>query len=213
MILLYLYSLSLVVLAFTLSTFFSKARMATIVGPFVSIVPSVIYIPVKDASLSSSTQTLLSILLPPLGLTLGLDRITQLENKESGLQYSNINSSGVEPYLIGIVLSVLVYFFLAVYLDAVMPGEYGVKRVWYFPLLWVFGRRNGRQEAVIAHAEESNAFNPNVEEEPKGVKRIEIMGLRKVYNEGVKTGTNMEKVALCGLDWSIFEGEIFGLLG
>ncbi|KAJ3259370.1 ATP-binding cassette sub- A member 5, partial [Borealophlyctis nickersoniae] len=67
----------------------------------------------------------------------------------------------------------------------------------------------------VAIGEEGYGYGTaDVEAEPDGaVKEIDIRGLRKVYNEGKKTGDVKEKVAVRHLDLGIFEGEIFGLLG
>ncbi|KAJ3250599.1 ATP-binding cassette sub- A member 5, partial [Borealophlyctis nickersoniae] len=125
-ILFYSFTLSLVAVAFTLTTFFSKAKMATVLGPFLTIVPAVLFIPIKSATLSPGLHILLSMLLPPMGLSLALDKTVTLENATPavGLQFSNLVSSTVHANLVGIVLAIPFYFIVAVYLDAVLPSEY-----------------------------------------------------------------------------------------
>ena len=58
-----------------------------------------------------------------------------------GIQWSNLHSGiGGENLAIGAVLTMLLfdsmlYFSLAYYLNAVVPGDYGTTKPWYFPLM------------------------------------------------------------------------------
>ncbi|TPX56028.1 hypothetical protein SpCBS45565_g08461 [Spizellomyces sp. 'palustris'] len=219
----YVYTLSLVALAFALTTFFSKAKMATVVGPFLSIVPGVLFIPIRSANLSAGPSVLLSMLLSPMALSLTMDKTVSLETSGTGLQFSNLSSSGANYYVLGLALAVPFYFLLALYLDAVIPSEYGIRKPWYFPFValvrphrYSLMASRASSLGVVMHAEDDprDTGEQDVEAESHGAfKAIEIRDLRKVYHPGVKKGTNKEKVAVRGLSLGIFEGEIFGLLG
>ncbi|KAJ3027215.1 ATP-binding cassette sub- A member 5, partial [Rhizophlyctis rosea] len=145
LLIMYSYTLSTIALSFPITAFFNKAKMANLIGPFLTLVPSLLYLPIKQANLSPLIHGLLAIFLSPMGMSLAMSRATTLEIKSTGLQFSNLVSSGVIYPFIGILLSIVFYSFLGWYLDQVVPSEYGVKKPWWF----IFGgRKAGRRGRV-----------------------------------------------------------------
>lgn len=161
------------------------------------------------ANLSFVPLIIVSTLLSPTGIALAVARITELE-QNTGLQFSTLYSSTILANLIGLILSIIFYFTLAVYFDRVVPNEYGVRRKWYAPFSDTTERR---KSGVVAVEEEDEAEGEDVEVGEGGEFVVKMEGLRKVYNVGRTKGIRKEKVAVRGLGLGIFEGEIFGLLG
>ena len=108
----------------------------------------------------------------------------------------------------------LIYGSLALYLDAVFPGEYGVPKPWHFPvtesLSWL-GLLASSSAAELAHAVQNDDDDRGrfIEEGPEGFEPgIEIDGLRKVFKTA--RGTT---VAVKGTTLTIFREQITALLG
>ncbi|XP_064423554.1 ATP-binding cassette sub-family A member 5 [Latimeria chalumnae] len=146
---------------------------------------------------------------------LGVIQVLFLEQNNEGAHFSNLLSN---PYpllvpLIMLVVDSVLYLLIALYLDQVLPGEYGMRRSpLYFlkPSYW-FRRKT--------HYVEVNEFEQNsgpdvsavvepVPSEFQGRAAIRIHGLGKVYKENDK---NVH--VLRGLTFDIYEGHITALLG
>ncbi|KAJ3035426.1 ATP-binding cassette sub- A member 5 [Rhizophlyctis rosea] len=210
----YFFTLSTVTLAFPVTAFFNKARIASLIGPFATLVPSLLYLPVRDANLSSPTYLPLALFFSPMGMSLIVDRTTTLEINGTGLQFSNLVSSGVIYPFIGIICAIFWYALLGWYLDQIVPSAYGVSKPWYFIFGGWKGRKStGRVEDEIVVGNEGLKAE-NVEDLVGSAKiAVEINGLKKIFNEGKTKGPKKEKTAVDGVTMHLCEGEIFGLLG
>lgn len=71
-----------------------------------------------------------------------------------GLQWNNIwkTSSPDDNLTLGylmimLIIDALIYLLVAVYVEAIFPGEYGVPQVWYFPLTLTYwcGKTYGKK--------------------------------------------------------------------
>ena len=150
-------------------------------------------------------------LVAPIGYYRG---IHLLFKRTYSFDYFHGEMADVFNYLI---IDIFLYFFLALYLDAVMPRQYGVVR---HPLFFLepCGRavrrllgNNGVERVAAAEStnedEDVRAERTMIDESSAGDDNISIRTahLRKVYSA--------EKVAVDDLCLSIRRGECFGLLG
>lgn len=75
------------------------------------------------------------------GMAFGCQIITMFEGTGAGIQWSTI-AQGASPddnlSLLDVIIMLIVdgflYLLLAIYVEAVFPGDYGVPLPWYFPL-------------------------------------------------------------------------------
>ena len=79
-------------------------------------------------------------ILSNTGMAFGCQIIAMFEGTGAGVQWSTINSGANPQDNLTILHTMLILFFdgvlyfcLAIYIEAVWPGEYGVPQPWYFP--------------------------------------------------------------------------------
>ncbi|KAG8505138.1 ATP-binding cassette sub-family A member 5, partial [Galemys pyrenaicus] len=141
--------------------------------------------------------------------------VMHLEDFNEGALFSNL-TEGPYPLIITIIilaLNSIFYVLLAVYLDQVIPGEFGLRRSsLYFlkPSYWSKNKRNYK-ELSEGNVNGSISFSEIVEpvsSEFIGKEAIRINGIQKTYR---KKGENVE--ALRNLSFDIYEGQITALLG
>ena len=183
-------------------------------------------------------QMLLVLLFSPSAYGLYVYYNIQFEVQTAGIQWNNIflspyNTDRSNPLLcwLFLLLDTAAYFLLALYLQAVLPGVYGIRRPWYFPLdprywlgtqravRWWQLLRRGRKYSVVEREDsspltgEGGSWEVLAEEEgPEHLtKGVEIEQMGKVYTWGM---LNRKKVsALHCLSLSLYEGQITALLG
>ena len=185
-----------------------------------------------------------SQLLAPTALGLFLFHTVQFELRGVGLNWDNVGTSPLDQGFStpGIswgcmLLDAVLYSLLALYLHAVLPGSYGRRLPWYFPLSpgWWLGerrwrrlrlrfRRDRKYELVSSEVEEvyleevqfggSNGplWEPLArDKEPELERGVCMSQVGKVYSWGL-LGLK-RKVALHSVSLSLYEGQITVLLG
>ncbi|VEN45881.1 unnamed protein product [Callosobruchus maculatus] len=105
--------------------------------------------------------------------------------------------------IIMLVLDTFIYLIVAVYIEAVFPGIYGVPLPWYFPVTASYWcGRTAKETDISASAPIDSGF---FEKEPSNLKvGVQIKNLKKVY------GT---KAAVQSLSLNMYENQITVLLG
>jgi ATP-binding cassette, subfamily A (ABC1), member 3 len=228
----WLFGLSSTALCFALSTLFSRAKLASIVGAVIFIATFFPYFsvndPLKDPSIKSAAS-----LCSPVAFGLALDIIATLESNGVGVTWSNIGST-VNNYSFGtallfLALDTVIYTILGWYLNLVFPQEFGIPLPWYFFLessYWFplphSSSHNSKssiddsdERLLDSKSEWSPATGDSIEapgaalcELGRAGRGVTVRGLRKEF--AVPGGT---KVAVDNVDLDIFEGQIFVLLG
>lgn len=196
--------------SFMFSTFFSKANIASIIGAimwFVLLLPYNIISQNDDAALSAK---LVSSLLCNSAMGFGFQVMSQYETAGVGIQWSNLFSpvSPDDDLTLGWVMVVLlvasvIQMLIALYVEKINPGEFGVPEKFYFPFTKTFwtGKVKGSEIEHQMFYENKADF----EAEPVGqVAGIQVRGLRKVYDK---------KVAVNNLTLNMYENQITVLLG
>ena len=213
---LFIYSLATITFCFMMSTFFSKANTASGIAGlmwFVFVMPYNIAFSNYDTMSLSAKLAL--CLFHNSGMSFGFMLIMRHEGTTNGLQWSNMfdpvtvdDDLSVGATMMMLLADAVIYLVIALYVEKVFPGEYGVAEPWYFPVTKKFwtsqvtpagGEDGGEQQHDISGS-------TTVEAEPVGkYAGIRIKGLRKVFNK--------TKVAVKGLHLSMFEDQITVLLG
>ncbi|TKC49185.1 hypothetical protein EI555_000338 [Monodon monoceros] len=201
--------------ALMLTPLFKKSKHVGIVEFLVTV--SLGFVGLLIVLVESFPKSLVWLLSPFCQCTflIGIAQVMHLEDSNEGALFSNL-TEGPYPLIITIImlaLNSIFYVLLAVYLDQVIPGEFGLRRSsFYFlkPSYWSKSRRNYKELSegnVSGNISFSEIVEP-VSSEFIGKEAIRISGIQKTYR---KKGENVE--ALRSLSFDIYEGQITALLG
>ncbi|KAL2632396.1 hypothetical protein R1flu_017082 [Riccia fluitans] len=138
-LIIYPYTLSLITMAFALSTVFSKVQSATSFSGLLILCCSFVIIPIDLLQWTTGICALLS-LISPIGLALAVDVIVRAEGRGQGITFYNFWSTakGTSPLSTGALVCIfiadaIIYGIIAWYLDNTWPHpERGPKRHWRF---------------------------------------------------------------------------------
>ncbi|KAH0629331.1 hypothetical protein JD844_011316 [Phrynosoma platyrhinos] len=214
-LLFFLYGISSVLFAFMLTPLFKRSKhvgtvefLSTLAFGFVGL---------TIVLLEDFPKSFVWFLSPLCQCTflVGVAQVMHLEDYEEGAVFSNL-THGPYPLVIALMLLALdsmLYLLLAVYLDQVIPGEYGLRRSIFFflkPSFWTKRTRNYKElfESSINGNVDFNEIIEPVSSEFQGKEAIRINCVQKSF---VKKGETVE--ALKSLSFDIYEGQITALLG
>uniref|UniRef100_A0A669CJC5 ATP binding cassette subfamily A member 5 n=1 Tax=Oreochromis niloticus TaxID=8128 RepID=A0A669CJC5_ORENI len=157
-------------------------------------------------------------LLSPSAFSIGIAQVVYLEAQGDGAVFSSLTNGPHPLYvpLLMLVVDCILYLLLAIYLDQVLPGEFGMRRsLVYFlkPSYWSKRRKRYVEVSSVYDTELNGAPGGDESIEPvspefRGKEAIRINNIRKVYKEK----DNVVE-ALRGLTFDIYEGQITALLG
>lgn len=221
-----LWTCSLVMWSYAVSTLFWRSKIATIGG---SLVYALCWLPgVGSATANpfgSGSWTVVS-LLPPSGIYMWGMATAILENLQVGVRWGSLfdellpeGTSGT--FSAGAVMlvtaaNIFIYATLAYYLDQVMPSQYGQTRSPLFFLQRSYWAGAPTATGEDAPAQDGVAEQTLLEDGAEAVPpekaanlSIDIRGLRKVFN----AGSSDPVTAVNGLSLQMFEGEVTALLG
>ncbi|XP_019504266.1 PREDICTED: ATP-binding cassette sub-family A member 3 [Hipposideros armiger] len=214
------FAVSSISFSFMVSTFFSKANMAAAVGGFLYFFTYIPYFFVAPRyNWMTLSQKLFSCLLSNVAMAMGAQLIGKFEAKGTGVQWRDLLSpvNVDDDFTFGQVLGMLLldsflYGLVTWYIEAVIPGQFGVPQPWYFfimPSYWC-----GRPRTVLGKEEEDDDPEKALrteffEAEPEDlVAGIKIKHVSKVFRVG-----NKGKTAVRDLNLNLYEGQITVLLG
>ncbi|XP_071448970.1 cholesterol transporter ABCA5-like [Hetaerina americana] len=141
-LLILLYALSIIMFGFMLTPFFDKSRTAGILGNFAVNIMSLLYFIQVFVDDSSSSAFWFVSLISSSGFALAMDKALVLDLSGEGVSFDNLWSGPGIPFggsLIMMSFDIVLYGFLAYYLDCVIPSEHGTKRKPWFcftPSFW-----------------------------------------------------------------------------
>ncbi|KAH9296106.1 hypothetical protein KI387_039694, partial [Taxus chinensis] len=230
----FVFGLSAITLSFLITTFFSRAKTAVAVGTLSFLGAYFPYYTVIDATVPMAVKVAAS-LLSPTAFALGTVNFADYERAHVGLRWSNIwkASSGVNflVCLLMMVFDAIVYCAIGLYLDKVLPQEYGVQLPWNFFCTLEFWKGKNKKPILDGdnkHScgevnewkndysnEATQYFEPTIEAVSLDLKQqendgrcLQIRKLRKVY----KTPKG-KCCAVNDLQLSLYENQILALLG
>ncbi|KAJ0177199.1 hypothetical protein K1T71_007208 [Dendrolimus kikuchii] len=206
--------------SFMVSVFFTRANtaasfmgLAWFTTYSVFMLTQVLY---EDISLS--TKLVLS-LISNTAMGYAFQMIIMCEGTSRGLQWSDFftpisyHDSFQPGHVVAmLILDTILYLAIAMYMEKIRPGLYGVPLPWYFPVTKSFWKPNKMKVAAITRKDGPDAeYNDALlkvihDEEPKGVPMgVNIQNLTKVYKG--------KKKAVDDLNLRMYENEITVLLG
>jgi len=211
----FLFSTSTIGFCFAVASFFSRAKLAAIIGPialFATLLPRFVFF--GHNRYEHVTGQIFASLFPATAFCLGADIIADYEYAEQGIQSFNVGEGG---YSFNTALGMLffdtvLYTFLGWYLEQVIPHQYGVARPFYFlflPSYWLgeCAKKDGGNSEIVDIEENSSDVEPV--KDTNLLPKVQIRGLVKQYSKG-KTAF---PPAVDGLNLTMYESQITALLG
>ncbi|XP_061382063.1 cholesterol transporter ABCA5-like isoform X3 [Danaus plexippus] len=212
-LLMLLFGFTIITFAFMLTPFFDKARTAGILGSFaVNLMSGLYFIQVFVSNADSLAFWFVSLISSSC-YALAMDKALVLDMAGVGVTWENLWSGPGVPFggsLIMMALDTVLYGLAAYWLDAVIPGEYGIKQKPWFCLLPSFWSPRARVAQLLQDGNVTN--NKDIEPVPKELQdkeAIRIVGLQKSFRHCRRP----EVKAIDGIDLSIYEGQITAVLG
>ncbi|KAG0346386.1 ATP-binding cassette sub- A member 2 [Podila humilis] len=170
-----------------------------------------------DAAVSTTKETLL-FLIPSVAIGRSIQYVTGVEAALGGVTFENISDGPVGRAIYMLVVDCFIFYFLAWYLDAVFPGEYGNALPFDFflrPSYWGIGQyhRAADIDALPAQLSQESGSglhreNPDMFEKfdisrvpAEDRKIIQVKNVRKSYSSSVGWAYN---IPLWGLFLRIF---------
>lgn len=208
-----LFSTSTITLCFLISSLFSSANMAAISGGVIYFLCYVPYFLVDNFYADiSGPEKHAACLLAPTCAGLGIRLIANYEIAGLGLTGDTFSQDPTErddfggSKIFGMMLAdTILYLALALYIERVFPGEYGIPQPpWFFlkPSFWFPSLARG---TISTDIEDSATQSDSHEAEPTGKRvGVELINLRKEFGS---------KVAVDGISLRMFEEQITVLLG
>uniref|UniRef100_A0A8B9KF90 ABC transporter domain-containing protein n=1 Tax=Astyanax mexicanus TaxID=7994 RepID=A0A8B9KF90_ASTMX len=211
-LLIFLYGISTIFFSFMLTPLFKKPKFASTMGSMLTLVfgcLSLFTVLMRDFPQSA---VWLLCLLSPSAFSIGI--VVYLEAQGDGAVFSTLANGPHALYvpLLMLFLDCILYLLLAIYLDQVMPGEFGMRRsVIYFlkPSYW--STRSKR------YVEVSSVYEVEVNGTPMADESVEPVSPEFRGKEAIRYIFLLFKnKAFCfssGLTFDIYEGQITALLG
>ncbi|KAL0893030.1 hypothetical protein ABMA27_014684 [Loxostege sticticalis] len=205
---------------FMVSVFFNRANTAASFMGLAWFSTYSVYMltQVLYEDISLTTKLLLS-LISNTAIGYAFQMMIMCEGTSKGLQWSEFFRSvsyhdEFQPWHVAfmLILDAILYMLIAMYVEKIRPGLYGVPLPWYFPCIPSYWMPNRNKKAALtkkdgADSEYNDALLKVVhDEEPKGVPMgVNIQNLTKIYKG--------RKKAVDNLNLRMYENEITVLLG
>ncbi|CAB3381980.1 Hypothetical predicted protein [Cloeon dipterum] len=207
-----LFAISTVTFSFLISVFFSKANTAaTVAGVIYFLNYSVYYFLEENYNFLPTGSKVGASLLSNTAMAFGCRFIIEFEGAGSGVQWSNLFTppSPDDGYTLGgimgmLLLDAVLYMVLALYIEAIFPGDYGVPQPWYFPFTAEFWCGSKVDDELVPDNIDNS--NPLFEPDPVDLYAgIQIKSLQKVFGRA--------KPAVSNVTMKMYEDQITVLLG
>nr|CAB3219613.1 ATP-binding cassette sub-family A member 5-like [Phallusia mammillata] len=215
-LLFFMYGLTLEMMGFMLTPFFNNPKAAGGLGSLLTICMSLLSLLPVLTTISTPALWALS-LLSPVAFAVAIGQVSLLDIS-GGAFFSNIwvGQNPVGVALVMLPVDILLYFVITLYLDNVVPGEYGQHENPLFcilPSFWCPSKKKAVHEVYSSDTTHSDNIE-KIDETLIGKEAIRIKNVSKVYkSDGFFTKQTEATTALKNLSMDIYEGQITALLG
>ncbi|RWS12308.1 hypothetical protein B4U79_09945 [Dinothrombium tinctorium] len=204
-----LYAYSLILMGMMLSPFFRKEKVASSVVSLLTCVFGIL--PVLIVSIQKHIPNFvfwLLSLLSPTAFSFGIRALISTE-----ISFEDDFKPIICPYSAMVLLTfdIILYFFLAIYFDHVVPGEFGPRYSPFFCFNRSYWIKETKKDLLIDCENNYLSDNADVEkigEEWESKKAINIVKITKEFKEKDK-----EVIAVDDFNLDIYEGQITAILG
>ncbi|XP_033748206.1 ATP-binding cassette sub-family A member 5-like isoform X2 [Pecten maximus] len=226
-LILFFYGISIITFSYMLTPFFNKAQTAGGLASLMSIIFSCLYLVVSQTrtmlpsgavvySVSPGVRWLLS-LISPVAVALAIDQAIFLDKPlNGGMNFSTISDGDFPLYapMVMLLVDALLYFFLAAYLDNVLPGEFGARhKPWYLFMPSYWCTKGDDDLALLNKVEYAEGNEEFVESVPEDLRDKTAVRLLDIHKEFKSKETKEMVPAVNGLSLDIYEGQVTCLLG
>ncbi|XP_018787318.1 PREDICTED: ATP-binding cassette sub-family A member 3 [Bactrocera latifrons] len=215
LVFLLIYTIASICFCFMMATFFSSASTAAAVTGLVWFVT---YLPLSFTVKTYETMSLGSklgwCLISNTAMGFGFKEILGFEGNGEGLQWGNLfktvsvdSNITVGAIMLMMLLSSVIYMLICLYVEQIMPGDFGVPKKWNFPFTVSYWCGQKEYVGIEDMSNGSMEFkNPDAfEAEPAGKHvGLQVKNLKKRFGD---------KYAVKGLSVNMYEDEITVLLG
>ncbi len=215
-LLFFTFGLSTFALCFCLTSVFWRARTAAIIGPIIYFMFFFLFYLVNKPEIEKPTIVLI---FPQVSFALIIHSLSVLEENGKGLLFNTLGDS-INNFTPGVGMFMLFFDFwlfslLGIYLDRVLPQQYGSSLPFYFPLSPKFWFPSSSNMQTCEEMK-SKITRPSIEpvtdrsllQAAEKGDCIKIRSLKKIF-----TGPQGTKVAVDNFSLDIYEGQILALLG
>ncbi|XP_029725473.2 phospholipid-transporting ATPase ABCA3 isoform X1 [Aedes albopictus] len=211
---LFVYSIAIICFCFMMSVFFKKANITSGIAGlmwFVFVIPYNVTAQNYDG-MSTGSKVGLSLFFNS-GMSFAMTSTLRMEANQVGMRWSSLftpatidDGFSVGTAFIMLLVDAVIYLAIALYVEQVMPGKFGVAKPWnFFAKKQFWTKKAPTVEDVprrVLERENSRYF----EAEPNSTNvGIQTVNLRKVFSGN--------KVAVEGLNVKMYEDQITVLLG
>jgi ATP-binding cassette subfamily A (ABC1) protein 1 len=202
---------------FLVSTFFSNANLASASAGilfFCAYLPYTLYISWERYVTSNLIKYLLC-LSSNVAFGFACSYFAYFEQQGTGLLWENLNESpnykddfSFLKVIMMMYIDGIIYLLLALYIEQVFPGKYGVPKPAYFFLTKSFWMDGSSSRSGGEHFDpEFKVLGDKFEEEPEDLEiGVQIKNMTKVYSTG-------NKLAVDGLSMNFYKNQITSFLG
>ncbi|XP_069503524.1 phospholipid-transporting ATPase ABCA7 isoform X2 [Ambystoma mexicanum] len=203
---------------FLISTFFSRANLASACGGIIYFsfyLPYVLCVAWRDYI--TYTLRIFASFLSPVAFGFGCEYLSLYEEQGIGIQWYNLNSRPVEgdPYtfsssLLLLLLDAAIYGAATWYVEAVFPGQYGIPKPWNFPFQRSYWFSDSLCDEKMPLSPDILPFEGSFEEDPVHLPLgVAVCDLGKIYYSRSRS----TKIAVNRLCLNFYEGQITSFLG
>ncbi|ORY20430.1 hypothetical protein LY90DRAFT_516770 [Neocallimastix californiae] len=209
-----IYGLSCVCIAFTLSTIINKSKTSSTIGAIIIVLFFLIYFFYNILEEGTLYKCICCILFPQISFITLINNFILLEEKLLPMNLLNIlNNSIFERYIFCLVISLILYFLLAIYLDNILAQGSNFHKKWHFPitdLLCIFSSKKIIANDKYSEINDCNENdNPFIEKESKDLKKaVKVNHIGKIFK-----GKGEYLEILKDINFSAYSDEIFAILG
>jgi len=218
----FLFGLSIISYCFLVSVLFNRAKTASTAGVVLFFMGFFAYFGVNSKNAGANAKLFGSI-LSPTAFGIGASILASYEGSGQGVTLNNWfdtpneNCISFAQVLMALIFDTVLYMFLTFYLDNVMPQEFGVSKPWNFLCTreyWGLQHDTVDEDEDGVHGEQDAGDFielPSVDQKQleQDNRCIKLSNISKVF-PGAAGGA---KVAVKGMDLTMYEGQIFVLLG
>ncbi len=158
----YAFCLAIYGFAYLMSAIFDRARVASTFSSIIFLAAFFLIYAVEGPGVSRETKRL-ACLSPAVCLALGATTISKLESSQIGVNFNTLTSV-IDNFAFSDAITMLLFdgvvlFLLGLYLEQVVPSQYGLRRPWYFLCSRSFWA--GSKKAVDDETSESSLLGAN----------------------------------------------------
>lgn len=233
----FLFGLDIIAFAFCISTFFSRAKTGSFFGIVIFFVGY--FLTFFFSPDTSEGVKAFGCLIPAVALSFGTNIFATLEAQGAGVTFGTM-SEPIENFrfqtaLVFMVLDFVLYSVLGWYFEQVIQKEFGIAKVWYFPLTPSYWQKAGKKhesdvapiEVALNDENQNNELVSDVENPYTRVQDDNVEASAPEYRQQEENGTacvisNLtkvfpvpggEKTAVNNLSLSFYKNQITCLLG